>query len=32
VPPGQEVDRLRKLNVNFIITNHPRDVREQLAK
>ena len=32
VPPGPEVDRLKSLKVNFIITDHPRDVREQLAK
>jgi glycerophosphoryl diester phosphodiesterase len=32
VPPGPEVDRLRSLKVNFIITNHPRDVRAQLQK
>lgn len=32
VPPGDQVDRLKALGVNFIITNHPRDVREQLAK
>lgn len=30
VPPGSEVDRLKALKVNFIITNHPRDVIEQL--
>lgn len=30
VPPGAEVDRLKALKVNFIITNHPRDVRSQL--
>lgn len=30
VPPGPEVERLRGLKVNFIITNSPRDVREQL--
>lgn len=32
VPPGPEVDRLKALKVNFIITNHPRDVIEQLKK
>lgn len=31
VPPGPEVDRLKALKVNFIITNHPRDVRKQLG-
>lgn len=31
VPPGPEVDRLKGLGVNFIITNHPRDVRKQLG-
>ena len=31
VPPGREIDRLKELKVNFIITNHPRDVRRQLA-
>lgn len=31
VPPGPEVDRLKALKVNFIITNHPRDVRKQLS-
>lgn len=31
VPPGPEVDRLKGLGVNFIITNHPRDVRTQLG-
>lgn len=31
VPPGPEVDKLKAMKVNFIITNHPRDVREQLA-
>lgn len=30
VPPGPEVDRLKGLKVNFIITNHPRDVKAQL--
>lgn len=30
VPPGPEVDRLKGMGVNFIITNHPRDVRAQL--
>jgi glycerophosphoryl diester phosphodiesterase len=32
VPPGPEIDRLKGLKVNFIITNHPRDVIEQLKK
>lgn len=31
VPPGPEVDRLKAMRVNFIITNHPRDVSKQLA-
>lgn len=31
VPPGPEVDRLKALGVNFIITNHPRDIRAQLG-
>jgi glycerophosphoryl diester phosphodiesterase len=31
VPPGEHVDRLKALRVNFIITNHPRDVRKQLG-
>ncbi len=31
VPPGPEVDRLKSLKVNFIITDHPRDVRAQLG-
>lgn len=30
VPPGQEVERLIELNVNFIITDHPRQVVEGL--
>lgn len=30
VPPGPEVDRLKALKVNFIITDHPRDVLKQL--
>ena len=30
VPPGEEVDRLKSYRVNFIITNHPKDVREQI--
>jgi glycerophosphoryl diester phosphodiesterase len=32
VPPGPEVDRLKQLKVNFIITDHPRDVIAQLGK
>jgi len=32
VPPGPEVDRLKSLKANFIITDHPRDVRAQLGK
>lgn len=32
VPPGAPVKRMKAIGVNFIITNHPRDVREQLAK
>lgn len=31
VPPGPEIDRLKALRVNFIITDHPRDVLAQLA-
>lgn len=31
VPPGPEVERLRRLRANFIITDHPRQVLEQLA-
>lgn len=31
VPPGPEVDRLKALKVNFIITDHPRDVIKQLG-
>lgn len=31
VPPGEEVDRLKSLRVNFIITDHPQDVRKQLG-
>ncbi|MCW5941313.1 MAG: hypothetical protein KIS66_03725 [Fimbriimonadaceae bacterium] len=31
VPPGEWVGRLRERGVNFIITNHPRHVSEQLA-
>lgn len=31
VPPGPEVDRLKALKVNFIITDHPRDVYQQLG-
>jgi glycerophosphoryl diester phosphodiesterase len=30
VPPGAEVDRLVELKVNFIITNHPREVLVQV--
>lgn len=30
VPPGPEIDRLKALKVNFIITDHPKDVQEQL--
>ncbi len=32
VPPGVEVDRLNKLGVNFIITDHPKDVQDQLSQ
>ncbi|HEY0867450.1 MAG TPA: glycerophosphodiester phosphodiesterase [Fimbriimonas sp.] len=32
VPPGPEVDRLKRLGVNFIVTNHPCEVRDQLAR
>lgn len=31
VPPGPQIDRLKGLKVNFIITDHPRDVKAQLA-
>lgn len=31
VPPGAEVDRLKQLRVNFIITDHPQDVLSQLG-
>ena len=31
VSPGAEIDRLKSLGVNFIITNHPTDVIRQLA-
>ncbi len=31
VPPGPQVDRLKGLKVNFIITDHPGDVKAQLA-
>lgn len=31
VPPGPEVDRLKALKVNFIITDHPRDVLKLLG-
>jgi len=31
VPPGPEVERLKAMKVNFIITNSPRHVREQLS-
>lgn len=31
VPPGPEIDKLKAMKVNFIITNHPRDVRKQLG-
>jgi glycerophosphoryl diester phosphodiesterase len=31
VPPGEDVERLRALGVNFIITDHPRDVLAQLG-
>ena len=31
VPPGPEVQRLKDLRVNFIITDHPKDVKAQLA-
>lgn len=31
VPPGPQVDRLKSLKVNFIITDHPRDVIKQLG-
>jgi len=32
VPPGPEVERLKGLKANFIITDHPKEVVEQLAK
>ncbi|MGV3617773.1 MAG: glycerophosphodiester phosphodiesterase [Fimbriimonas sp.] len=31
VPPGPEVQKLKDLRVNFIITDHPRDVKKQLG-
>lgn len=31
VPPGEEVERLKGYRVNFIITDHPKDVLEQLG-
>ena len=31
VPPGEEVERLKGYGVNFIITDHPKDVLEQLG-
>ena len=31
VPPGEEVERLKSLRVNFIITDSPMHVREQLG-
>jgi len=31
VPPGPQVDRLKGLKVNFIITDHPGDVKKQLS-
>jgi len=30
VPPGKEVEKLRAMNINFIITDHPRQVVESL--
>ena len=32
VPPGPQVDRLKGLGVNCIITDHPSDVKAQLAR
>ena len=32
VPPGEEVENLLKWQVNFIISNHPKDVLAQLPK
>jgi glycerophosphoryl diester phosphodiesterase len=32
VPPGEEVTRLQKQKVNFIITDHPKDVQDQLFR
>lgn len=32
VPPGEEVDRLKALRANFIITDHPEQVKAQLAR
>jgi len=32
VPPGPEVERLKGLRVNFIITDHPRDVLPLLGR
>lgn len=31
VPPGEEVEKLKSLRVNFIITDHPQDVLKQLG-
>ncbi len=31
VPPGEQITRLADLKVNFIITDHPKDVLESLA-
>jgi glycerophosphoryl diester phosphodiesterase len=32
VPPGPEVDRLKALRVNFVITDHPAEVIAQLGR
>lgn len=32
VPPGDEVERLQSLKVNFIISNSPQEVRDQLGR
>lgn len=32
VPPGPEIERLRAFKVNFIITDHPKEVVERLAR
>lgn len=32
VPPGPEIARLKRLRVNFVITDHPTAVRDELAR